>query len=62
MDPITGVPIVTGEELRNDSPTFDSQMNFFVDRYIKKQQRPKGILKVQTWWRSTRHLRKYQKW
>ena len=62
VDPITGVPIVTGEELRNDSPTFDSQMNFFVDRYIKKQQRPKGILKVQTWWRSTRHLRKYQKW
>jgi hypothetical protein len=62
LDTNTGVPIVTGEELRNDSPTFESQMNFFVDLYIKRKQRPKGILKVQTWWRSIRHTNKFKKW
>ena len=39
--------VVTGEELRNDSPTFESEMNFFVDLYIKKKRKPRGILKVQ---------------
>ena len=62
VDRVTGMPVVTGQQLRNSSPTFDQEMDFFVQLYIKRQLKPGGVRRIQAWRRGMLCRRKYDKW
>ena len=62
VDKFTGMPVVSGQQLRDSGPTFDEEMDFFVQLYIKRKLKPGGIKRIQAWRRGIVCRRKYLKW
>ena len=62
VDRITGMPVVSGQQLRNAGPTFEQEMDFFVQLYIKRSLKPAGVRRIQAWRRGMLCRRKYVKW
>lgn len=62
VDKHTGIPIVSKRLLRNTGPSFEEEMEFFVQLYMKRKLMPDGIKKIQAWRRGLLRRRAYLKW
>ena len=57
-----GLPTFSNALLRDEPPSFDEQVDVFLDRFVKKKMQPNAAKCIQAWTRSVLRRKKFLKW